>query len=67
MPFHFSGWYQGDDMRANYPKGTDPIVLGESVNTGHDLRLRPGDRHAGNQGHALPDSGGLRGGKTWLA
>ena len=33
MPFHFSGWYQGKDMRANYPQGTDPIVLGESVNT----------------------------------
>jgi formate dehydrogenase major subunit len=33
MPFHFSGWYQGEDMRARYPQGTDPIVLGESVNT----------------------------------
>ena len=33
MPFHFGGWYQGVDQRAKYPKGTDPIVLGESVNT----------------------------------
>jgi formate dehydrogenase major subunit len=33
MPFHFSGWYQGDDMRRFYPDGTDPIVLGESANT----------------------------------
>ncbi|MDB5593929.1 MAG: molybdopterin oxidoreductase [Hyphomicrobiales bacterium] len=33
MPFHFSGFYQGTDMRSFYPKGTDPIVLGESVNT----------------------------------
>ncbi|CAO4173094.1 Formate dehydrogenase alpha subunit (Tat pathway signal) [Methylorubrum populi] len=33
MPFHFSGWYQGKDMRDFYPKGTDPVVLGESVNT----------------------------------
>ena len=32
MPFHFSGWYQGTDMRAKYPQGTDPYVLGESVN-----------------------------------
>jgi formate dehydrogenase major subunit len=32
MPFHFGGWYQGEDQRKNYPKGTDPIVLGESVN-----------------------------------
>jgi formate dehydrogenase major subunit len=33
MPFHFGGWYQGADQRGNYPAGTDPIVLGESVNT----------------------------------
>jgi formate dehydrogenase major subunit len=33
MPFHFAGWFQGADQRGNYPKGTDPIVLGESVNT----------------------------------
>jgi formate dehydrogenase major subunit len=33
MPFHFAGWFQGVDQRAKYPQGTDPIVLGESVNT----------------------------------
>jgi formate dehydrogenase major subunit len=33
MPFHFGGWYQGVDQRKAYPAGTDPIVLGESVNT----------------------------------
>ena len=33
MPFHFSGWYMGEDMRPRYPQGADPIVLGESVNT----------------------------------
>jgi len=32
MPFHFAGWFQGVDQRAKYPKGADPIVLGESVN-----------------------------------
>ncbi|MFU8899509.1 MAG: molybdopterin dinucleotide binding domain-containing protein, partial [Roseinatronobacter sp.] len=32
MPFHFAGWFQGEDQRGNYPAGTDPIVLGESVN-----------------------------------
>ncbi len=32
-PFHFAGWFQGADQRGNYPKGADPIVLGESVNT----------------------------------
>jgi formate dehydrogenase major subunit len=33
MPFHFGGWYQGADLRKNYPEGLDPYVLGESVNT----------------------------------
>jgi formate dehydrogenase major subunit len=33
MPFHFAGWYQGEDRRSKYPKGADPIVLGESANT----------------------------------
>ena len=32
MPFHFGGWFQGVDQRSKYPKGTDPIVLGEAVN-----------------------------------
>jgi formate dehydrogenase major subunit len=32
MPFHFAGWFQREDQRAKYPQGTDPIVLGESVN-----------------------------------
>ena len=33
MPFHFAGWFQGVDQRDKYPKGADPVVLGESVNT----------------------------------
>jgi formate dehydrogenase major subunit len=33
MPFHFGGWFGGEDLRSNYPEGTDPIVLGESANT----------------------------------
>ena len=33
MPFHFGGWLGGKDLRANYPPGIDPIVLGESANT----------------------------------
>jgi len=32
MPFHFAGWFMQEDQRAKYPQGTDPIVLGESVN-----------------------------------
>ena len=33
MPFHFGGWFQGEDRRGRYPKGADPIVLGEAANT----------------------------------
>lgn len=33
MPFHFGGWFGGEDLRKNYPEGADPIVLGESANT----------------------------------
>lgn len=33
MPYHFGGWWQGEDRRRHYPPGTDPIVLGESANT----------------------------------
>jgi formate dehydrogenase major subunit len=32
-PFHFAGWFMNEDQRGKYPKGADPIVLGESVNT----------------------------------
>ncbi|PRX37998.1 formate dehydrogenase major subunit [Meinhardsimonia xiamenensis] len=33
MPFHFGGWFQGEDRRHKYPKGADPYVLGEASNT----------------------------------
>jgi formate dehydrogenase major subunit len=33
MPYHFAGWFEGVDQRNKYPKGSDPYVLGESVNT----------------------------------
>jgi formate dehydrogenase major subunit len=33
MPFHFGGWYEGEDLRGKYPQGADPFVLGESANT----------------------------------
>ena len=41
MPFHFSGWYQGTDMRKFYPAGTDPVVLGESSNNGTTYGFDP--------------------------
>jgi formate dehydrogenase major subunit len=33
MPFHFGGWFAGEDLRSKYPQGLDPFVLGESANT----------------------------------
>ncbi|MHA7876834.1 formate dehydrogenase subunit alpha [Roseivivax sp.] len=33
MPFHFGGFWQGEDRRDHYPEGADPYVLGESCNT----------------------------------
>jgi formate dehydrogenase major subunit len=40
-PFHFGGWFEGKDLRDKYPKGADPYVLGEAVNTattyGYDI------------------------------
>ncbi|MHA6344635.1 formate dehydrogenase subunit alpha [Roseivivax sp. CAU 1761] len=33
MPFHFGGFWQGEDRRSYYPEGADPYVLGESTNT----------------------------------
>ncbi len=34
MPFHFSGKWQGEDMKAHYPNGAAPIVRADSINTG---------------------------------
>ncbi len=33
IPFHFSGWWQGQDMLEFYPEGAHPIVRAEAVNT----------------------------------
>jgi formate dehydrogenase major subunit len=33
LPFHFGGHLEGKDLRAKYPEGSDPYVLGESANT----------------------------------
>jgi formate dehydrogenase major subunit len=32
-PFHFGGFFQGEDLRSKYPSGADPYVLGEACNT----------------------------------
>jgi formate dehydrogenase major subunit len=33
IPFHFAGWWQGQDMLPYYPEGAAPIIRGEAVNT----------------------------------
>jgi len=33
LPFHFGGHMEGEDLRAKYPEGADPYVLGEAANT----------------------------------
>jgi formate dehydrogenase major subunit len=41
LPFHFSGHWQGEDMKPYYPDGAFPVVRGEAVNTattyGYDI------------------------------
>jgi formate dehydrogenase major subunit len=41
LPFHFAGWWMGQDMLSYYPEGAAPIVRGEAVNTamtyGYDI------------------------------
>ncbi|HEV7801082.1 MAG TPA: formate dehydrogenase subunit alpha, partial [Burkholderiales bacterium] len=41
LPFHFAGWWQGQDLLSYYPEGAAPIVRGEAVNTamtyGYDI------------------------------
>ncbi len=34
MPFHFAGWWQGENLTDRYPEGAAPFVSGEAVNTG---------------------------------
>jgi len=33
MPYHFGGWWMGDDLLDHYPEGAAPLVRGEAVNT----------------------------------
>ncbi len=33
LPFHFAGWWMGQDLLEKYPQGAAPIVRGEAVNT----------------------------------
>ena len=33
MPFHFSGKWQGVDLKPYYPEGAAPVIRGEAINT----------------------------------
>src|SRR5690606_28689505 len=33
MPFHFGGFWMGEDLSSRYPQGTVPYVVGEAANT----------------------------------
>ena len=41
LPFHFAGWWMGQDLLNKYPEGAAPVVRGEAVNTattyGYDI------------------------------
>ncbi len=54
MPFHFSGWWQGEDMLPVLPGGRGADRARRGGEHRHDLRLRQRDDDAGNQDHALP-------------
>jgi formate dehydrogenase major subunit len=32
-PFHFGGWFEGEDLVDKYPEGTAPLVRGDACNT----------------------------------
>ena len=41
LPFHFAGFWMGEDLTPKYPAGTEPYVFGEASNTiqtyGYDI------------------------------
>ena len=59
-PFHFAGWFQGVDQRAELSEGDRSDRARRERQRAHDLRLRSGDRNARTQSHTLPGSGSLR-------
>jgi Fe-S-cluster-containing dehydrogenase component len=61
MPFHFGGWWQGEDRRGFYPPGTDPIVLGESANTVTTYGYDPVTMMQETKVTLLPDPRGVGG------
>jgi formate dehydrogenase major subunit len=40
-PFHFGGYFEGENLRSKYPPGAEPYISGEAVNTattyGYDI------------------------------
>ena len=59
-PFHFAGWFAGRRPAPQVSAGHRSDRARREREHDHHLRLRPGDRHARTQGHALPGHGGVR-------
>ncbi len=59
-PFHFAGWFQGVDQRTQISEGRRSDRARRKRQHAHHLRLRPGDRHARAESHALSDQRGIR-------
>ena len=60
MPMHFGGWFGGDDLRGQISAGRRSVRARRKRQHDHDLRLRPGDGHAGAESHPLSDPSGIR-------
>ena len=60
MPFHFAGWFAGHRPTQQISEGHGSLRARREREHPHDLRLRPGDRHAGTEGHPVSDQSGMR-------
>ena len=66
MPFHFARLVPGRRSTQQLSKGRRSDRAGREREFDHDLRLRPGHRHAGTESHALSDCSGVREHRSWL-
>ena len=55
----------GRGPAGQLPAGHRPDRARRERQHGDHLRLRPGNGHAGNEGHAVPDPGGVRRTRQW--
>ena len=65
MPFHFGGWFGGEDLRGEISEGRRSDRARRERQHDHHLRLRSGDRDAGTQSHPVSDHSGVREADPW--